>query len=204
MWNSRVVVWLHGRAILVCACCVFAILVAFATLSERTLVERDAAQPADAIVVIGGDHKPERMHRAVELYQQSYAPIVVISAGTMVLEGGERIPEAEVMRRQAIQLGLPENVILVEDKSQSTFENAKFTKPILNQRGARKILLVTSVFHSRRAKRIFDDVFDSRVTILIQPAQQNYWTMFWMFHPDDIYVVLYEYQNWARYWLGYG
>lgn len=23
----------------------------------------------------------------------------------------------------------------------------------------------------------------------------------WMFRPDDIYVVIYEYQNWARYWL---
>lgn len=192
----------RGRAILVFACCMFVILIAFAAVSEQALVEQDAIQSADAIVVIGGDHKPERVRRAVELFRQSYAPIVISSAGTMVLEGEERIPEAEVMRRQATDLGLPSDAIMIESESKSTFENAYFTKPILELRGVRKILLVTSVFHSHRAKRIFEDVFGTSISISIQPAPQDDWMLLWMFRPDDIYVVLYEYQNWVRYWLG--
>lgn len=199
---SRVVVWLHGRAILVCACGMLMLLVAFTAVSEQALVEHNAVQSADAIVVIGGDHKPERMRRAVELFQQGYAPIVIISAGTLVMEGIESIPEAEVMRRQATDLGLPADAMIIESNSKSTYENALFTKPILDQRDARKILLVTSVFHSRRAKRIFDDVFGSSTIISIQPALQDEWMLLWTFRPDDIYVVFYEYQNWVRYWFG--
>jgi uncharacterized SAM-binding protein YcdF (DUF218 family) len=63
------------------------------------LVVHDVPQVSDAIVVIGGDHKPERVRRAVELYRQGYAPVVVISAGTIVLEGDEWMPEAKVMQR---------------------------------------------------------------------------------------------------------
>jgi uncharacterized SAM-binding protein YcdF (DUF218 family) len=179
-----------------------ALAIALIFLSGQVLIEQDTTQLADAIVVIGGDHKPERMQRAVELFRQGFAPIVVISAGTRVLEGEEKIPEAEVMRRQAINLGLPTNVILVEDNSQSTYENAKFTKPILEQLAAQKVLLVTSAFHSRRAKRIFQDVLEPCISVTVQPAQADAWFALWIFRPNDLYVLLYEYQNWVRYWLG--
>jgi len=53
------------------------------------LIVEDSIRSTEAIVVIGGDHKPQRMQRTVELYQQGYAPIVIISAGTSVLEGTE-------------------------------------------------------------------------------------------------------------------
>ena len=58
------------------------------------LVAQDETVYADAIVVIGGDHKPARIQRAAELYRQGYAPLVIISAGTKVQEGNERMLEA--------------------------------------------------------------------------------------------------------------
>jgi uncharacterized SAM-binding protein YcdF (DUF218 family) len=99
------------------------------------LVVQDEPRAADAIIVIGGDHKPERMQRAVELYQQGLAPTVIISAGTLVLEGDETMPEAEVMRRQALALGLPEEAIILETDSLSTFGNAYYSKQIVQERG---------------------------------------------------------------------
>jgi uncharacterized SAM-binding protein YcdF (DUF218 family) len=156
---------------------------------------------ADAIIVIGGDHKPERVKRAAELYKTGYAPIVIISAGTQVAEGTELIPEAEVMRRQALALGLPENVLLVEEQSQSTFQNAYYTKLLCVNRGFKSIILVTSVYHSRRAGRIFDDVYGSDIAVQVQPALFGQCTLCWVFRPDQFKVVLYEYYNWGRYWL---
>lgn len=105
--------------------------ISFIIFAGDFLIVEDVTKSAEAIVVIGGDHKPQRMQRTVELYQQGYAPIVVISAGTLVLEGSETLPEAEVMRQQAISLGLSEDVIVLEDQSNSTLENALFTKQIL-------------------------------------------------------------------------
>jgi uncharacterized SAM-binding protein YcdF (DUF218 family) len=168
----------------------------------QLLVRNDGPHQADAIVVIGGDHKPERMKRAVELYQQEAAPIVIISAGTLVQEGAEQLPEAEVMRRQATALGLPASAFLIEDQSQSTFQNAYYTKALAQTHGFKTILLVTSAYQSRRALQIFQDVFGSSATLWVQPAPPNLCTLCWWFQPDQTGVVFYEYYNWVRYWLG--
>ncbi|MDY0019434.1 MAG: YdcF family protein [Anaerolineae bacterium] len=166
------------------------------------LVRADAPCQADAIVVIGGDHKPDRVRRAVELYQQGYAPVVIISAGTQVAEGEEILPEAEVMRRQAVAMGMPESALLIEDQSQSTFQNAYYTAELLRARGYDSILLVTSTYHSRRAGHIFGEVFEATVSISVQPSPADPCAICWWFHADQARVVLYEYYNWGRYWLG--
>jgi uncharacterized SAM-binding protein YcdF (DUF218 family) len=165
-------------------------------------MREDVLQAADAIVVIGGDHKPERIKRAVELYQAGYAPLVVISAGTEVMEGVERLAEAEVMRRQALTLGLPESVLLIEAQSQSTFQNAYCTKTLVLAHHFKSILLVTSVYHSQRAGRIFGDVYGQDISIRVQPAAQDACRLCWWFQPDQVGVVLYEYYNWGRYRFG--
>lgn len=170
-----------------------------AILAGVPLVREDKLAKADAIVVIGGDHKPERVQRAVELYQQGYAPVVIISAGTLVTEGRERLAEAEVMWQQAVALGLPDTAIILEAQSQSTFQNAYFTMTLLQEWGLNSVILVTSLFHSRRAGRIFQDVYGPAFTISVQPAKAC--VLCWWFQPDQIDVVFYEYYNWARYWL---
>lgn len=171
-------------------------------LASLPLIRNDPPAHADAIVVIGGDHKPQRIQRAVELYQSGYAPVVILSAGTLVTEGSEQMAEVEVMRRQALALGLPPSVIVIEDQSQSTFQNAYYTKQIADQMGFKSVLLVTSAYQSRRAGRIFSDVFGLNISIQIQPAPLNICALCWWFQPDQTRVVFYEYYNWARYWLG--
>ena len=53
--------------------------------------------------------------------------------------------------------GVPETDILYEDKSRNTHENAQFTKQLLaGQPQLKKLLLVTSAFHMRRAKACFE------------------------------------------------
>lgn len=180
----------------------FACLLFGSVLAGPFLIVGGGPQTADAIVVIGGDHKLERVGRAVELYQQGYAPVVIISAGTLVSEGDEQLAEAEVMRRQALALGLPEAVLLVENKSKSTFQNAYYTKTICQQHGFQSVLLVTSTYHSRRARRIFRDVFGADISLSVQPSAQTSCSLCWWLHPDQATVVLYEYYNWGRYWLG--
>jgi uncharacterized SAM-binding protein YcdF (DUF218 family) len=169
-------------------------------LSRPLLISTDIAQASDAIIVIGGDHKPERVRRAVELYQMGYAPRVIISGGTIVFEGNEELAEAELMRRQALSMGLPEATITIEARSKSTFENAFYSKQICRENGLQSILLVTSAFHSKRAKTIFQDVMAPDIAVRVQPALEPC-QVCGLFDPSDIYVVFYEYQNWIRYWF---
>ncbi len=169
-------------------------------LAGQPLITKDAARPADIIVVIGGDHKPERIARAAELYRAGYAPRVLLSAGTVVKEGDQWMPEAQVMLHQAIQAGIPQDAILLEQESQSTVENARFSKPILQENQFRSILLVTSPYQSARARRVFSDTFGGDIIIISQPALGNqFYSLCWWFQTDQQGVVLSEYWKWLVY-----
>ena len=102
----------------------------------------------------------------------------------------------------AVAAGLPQTVLLLEDRSLSTFQNAYYSKEICRQHGFQSVLLVTSTYHSRRARRIFRDIFGSEITVLVQPALRTWGAFCWWFRPDQFRVVLYEYYGWGRYWLG--
>lgn len=150
---------------------------------------------ADAIVVIGGDHKPERVALAVDLFRRGIAPVVLISAGVEVIEGDRPVREAEVMIRQAVEQGLPREAILVEDWSQTTIGNATETLGFANRLGWRSIILVTSSYHSRRAGEIFHARLDAALSISVQPAPQTGCPPCWALTPADLKIAVYEYRN---------
>jgi uncharacterized SAM-binding protein YcdF (DUF218 family) len=110
---------------------------------------------ADAIVVFaggvgesgqaGGGYQ-ERLKRAVDLYEQGFAPRIVISSGFIF-----SFKEAEVMRGIALDNGVPDSAIVLETQAANTHQNVLFTNDILKRAGWRTILLVSSPYHMRRA-----------------------------------------------------
>lgn len=125
-------------------------------LLERPLVVRgETLRPLDAIVVLGAplvrDHLTpplvERVEAAAQLYHAGGAPRVVATGG--VTRGATR-SEAAAMAEALRERGVPD--VLVEDRSQTTAENALFTAALL---GKVRVWIVTQPFHGRRAARLF-------------------------------------------------
>ena len=52
-------------------------------------------------------------------------------------------------------MGVPEDVIVTEEASRDTYENALYSRTVLESRGINRILLVTSAYHMRRAEAVF-------------------------------------------------
>jgi uncharacterized SAM-binding protein YcdF (DUF218 family) len=107
---------------------------------------------ADAIVVLSGDGKGNRMLKGAELGNEGYAPVVIAS------NGGDRYARTDsaLAIEFATAHGYPANLFLETDwKANSTLEEARHTIPLLRARGAHKILIVTSVWHTGRAGRIY-------------------------------------------------
>ena len=117
------------------------------------IVEQPRA--ADAIVVFaggvgesgraGGGYQ-ERVALAADLFQAGHAPNLVFSSGFAF-----SLKEADVMKTLAVSLGVPPSAIILEQQAASTNENVTFVREILDQRGWRRILLVSSPYHMRRA-----------------------------------------------------
>jgi uncharacterized SAM-binding protein YcdF (DUF218 family) len=96
-----------------------------------------------------------RCLEGAELYHQGQPCHVLVSGGTMA----EAAPScASLMRAFLVKLGVPATDILVEDRSQSTWENAVQSRELLAAQGIHKILLVTDAAHLFRAERCFRSV----------------------------------------------
>src|SRR5665647_136067 len=86
------------------------------------LVVEDLPSEAEAIVVLSGD-LGARLEQGVELYRQGYAPRLILAGGGQP----GRPSAAEVMKRQAVALGVPSAAALLVNESTSTREDALFT-----------------------------------------------------------------------------
>ena len=146
------------------------------------LAIEDPIANADVIVAISGDNGP-RTETAVNLWKQKRAPLILFSGGSL---DPESVSSAELMKRDAVRLGVPGDAILVEPLSSSTEENAGFSAALLNKRGLRTAILVTSPYHQRRASILFSQAFTPLgLSFLNHPAVDPQWNpdRWWLTDP---------------------
>ena len=107
---------------------------------------------ADAALVLAGDAFGRRILRGADLVREGFVPVVYVS-GPDELYG---FSEDELAIRFAVKKGAPaEWFVGLPNQANSTEDEAKKLLPELRRRGVKKLLLVTSNFHTRRATRIF-------------------------------------------------
>ena len=94
----------------------------------------------------------KRLYEAMKIWKVNRS-LIVVSGGRVLRKDVES--EAEAMKRFLVNLGIPENSIIKEDRSRNTLENAIFTKRLLEKFGIGDICLVTSAFHMQRSVDIF-------------------------------------------------
>lgn len=163
----------------------------------RFLYYKDELKPADVIVVLAGE-ETERVEHGAKLFKEGWA-----RKDRMILAGGPlvwRYTWASLMKEHAIYLGIPKNAILLEDKSRTTEEDARFTKEIMNKHGYKSCILVTSPYHSRRATKIFRRIMGDKIMVISAPSDES-WFKFdeWWKRKRDRARVLDEYSKFM--WL---
>lgn len=147
------------------------ILVLTATLGVGFFLSpQDKLEKSDAIVAISGGETAERTKEAVELFKSNYAPVLIFSGAAR----DEGTSNAEAMKQLAIKAGVPEENILVEERAQDTFENARFVREHVASKQIKSIILVTSPYHQRRAALTFNRFLDN-VKIINHSSTDSRW-----------------------------
>ncbi|MDP4038518.1 MAG: YdcF family protein [bacterium] len=127
---------------------------------------------SDAIVVISGGQTTTRAQEGIKLYKEGLAPKLIFSGAA--LDDGPS--NAAAMRLQAIEEGMPAQDILVDEDSQNTYQNAVNSKLLLESINAKRIILVTSPYHQRRASLTFKKILGGDYTILDHSSADNRWS----------------------------
>ncbi len=153
------------RLLVVLALCGLSVLVVVGVLYAQVdrRAQTDQARRADAIIVLGaavwsdgqaGPSLSARTQHAISLYQAGYASHLILSGGL-----GKYPPsEAETMRQLALAAGVPDQALVLEDRSHSTEENLANAKALMDARGWRSALVVSDPFHLLRAELIARDL----------------------------------------------
>jgi len=143
---------------------------------------------ADVIVVLGGDTNARPQYAAV-LFRQGCASNVVVSGGNMY-------------RQVLLKGGVPESAIQLETESRNTMENAEYCLPILKRMGARRVIIVTSWYHSRRALKCFEKVAPE-IEFYSRPAYGGLDRAEWSRNGVGVHIRM-EYVKLLGYWVRYG
>ena len=164
----------------------------------------DTPQVSDAVVVFAGGvgesgraggGAQERIGMAVSLYNAGMAPRLIISSGYVFA-----LREAEVMKAVAISEGVPPEAIVLEERAANTYENVVFTNAILAAHNWKRIALVSSPYHMRRALLTWKKVAPEVEVIATPPPMSSFYAHDRGATLEQIRSLMQEYAAIVYYW----
>jgi len=116
----------------------------------------DEKQPADAAIVLGaglmdGELSPvfqERVNHGIWLYQNGFVKQLILTGG---VAAGNEISDAYVAKLYAMEKGVPEECILLEEESVITQENIENAKAVMDENSHETAIIVSDPLHMKRA-----------------------------------------------------
>lgn len=109
----------------------------------------------------------DRFIQVIKLYRAGTVQRIVVSGGSGTILRKE-LPEADQLKKQLIEQGIPDSVVITENRSRNTYENATYTKAILDSlKLPPPYVVVTSAIHVPRAKACFEK---AGVTVEMYPS----------------------------------
>lgn len=186
------------------------------------LIAADPLARADVVVPLAGERS--RVFYAAQLFRQGLAGWYAI---TDMVVTGCKLPVArcraslaaastgdgeswtrytESVRDQALTAGVPlAAIVRVPGTADTTYHEALNLRQVALARGWHSLLVVTSPFHSRRARLIFGDVFrGTGIRVSVQPAEPHWYRPeTWWTTPEGRQATAEEYLKFALYFVGY-
>ncbi len=137
----------------------------------ETWVVEDPLEPADAIIILSDDNfYADRAAHAADLYRHGMAPIVVASGRRLRPYAGI----AELMEHDLIERGVPKDkIVRISHNAENTRDEAQVLAQQALERKWRSVIVVTSNYHTRRARYIFLHVFPAQTQVRVSGAQDG-------------------------------
>ncbi|MEW9671316.1 YdcF family protein [Ammoniphilus sp. 3BR4] len=155
------------------------------------LVLDEEPKKVDAIIILSGGS--ERLDKAMMLYQKGYADHLILSNGL------------ETNLEEKARKHLPSSSIIMEDKARSTLDNAIYTKEIMIHHHFRSAIVVSSDYHMKRVKYLFEKAYEeTNVELTYISSKSGFFKpLLWWTSKSSIRVTVNEYLKLAGNALGW-
>lgn len=163
------------------------------------LVANETPVQADAVVVLAGDYYGNRIHTAAELVKQGFAPKVYVS-GPGPFYG---MNEGAMAVAFVVKEGYPAGWFrVVENHADSTLEEVGVLWPALERDQVRRLLVVTSTYHSKRSLRVWRRVAKAAEIHMIASPDKHFQASKWWETRPSRKIFLLEWVKTLADWLG--
>lgn len=176
----------------------------------RYLIREDPLQKAEAIAVLAGDGGVARTLEAVRLYQDGYAPRIILTHQRLpkgyeaLARLGITVPEERNIQRMVLKaMRVPAAAVLqVSERADSTKSEMAHLVHLLKERRIRTVILVTDRSHSTRASKILARASGGTIVIISRPTRYDTFDPEeWWHSRVDTKEVLFEYQKLLDYFV---
>lgn len=126
---------------------------------------------ADAILVLCS-HDKLVAERGAQLLLEGWAPLLIFSGGLgAITKTIWSEPEANQFARIALEMGVSEAKIIIENRSTNTGENILFTKQLLLEKGLspKSFILVQKPYMERRSYATFRQLWPEKQVLVTSP-----------------------------------
>ncbi len=131
------------------------------------LIVNDGLRHADAVVVLSGDSNHERLVTAISIVRNGLAGRIIVLTDTRA----DLDDEEPAIRHGAGRSGLSDAQVIVVRGVHSTADDAGIAAEAMNAGGWRSAIVVTSPFHTRRARWIFLRTWNRRgLALVVYPS----------------------------------
>lgn len=172
------------------------------------LVVADPPAASDAIAMLDGG-PPMREIEAAALYHRGFAPRILVS--------NARSPFSDVTRR-LMQTGLPQDgsvdilrhlhvpeaaIVRLDRQVENTHQELAVDFEYAKSHGFRRLIIVTSPYHTRRVRVIWNARYQAVVPALVEPAAwERYDADRWWRSRRNLEFTLHELVGIAHFWIG--
>ena len=126
---------------------------------------------SDCILTLGS-HDMRVAERAAALYLDGWAPLLIFAGGLgRLTEGLWTETEADLFARIAMEKGVPEEVILIENRSTNTGENIQLVRKLLQEKALdpQTFIIVQKPYMERRSYATFEKNWPGKRFVVTSP-----------------------------------
>lgn len=157
MWWKK-----NWKRILLGAILCLVVYIAATTISICMYATKDEKRDADVAIVLGASVTSEgpspvfreRINHAIWLYESDYVDAIIFTGGT---GEGNITSEARIAQQYAIEQGIPEEDIYLEETSTITQENLANAKVVMEEHSFETAIIVSDPLHMKRAMLLAED-----------------------------------------------
>jgi uncharacterized SAM-binding protein YcdF (DUF218 family) len=161
------------------------------------LVKAGPPQKADVVLVLAGDNFGRRILAGAELVKQGWAPKAMISGPS----GNYGYFDCDLAIPFAVKAGYPESYFIhLEHNGRSTEEEAYAAAAKLRTMGVKKVILVTSNYHTRRSGKIFHRVAPDIQFFVVAAPDEYFKPDTWWRDREARKIFLYEWMKTVAEW----